>query len=225
LTGPIICLVTNRRRLKDSSDAALFRRVREAAEAGVSLVQVRERDVTAAGLVALVRGTVEAVSGTAARVLVNERADVAFAADAHGVHLRADSAAADRVRGISPPHWIIGRSVHTVEEALSAEREGVDYVFFGTVFPTASKAPGHPIAGPEALRRVCTAVRIPVVAIGGVTLDNVRQVVEAGAAGVSGIGLFADAAAGNQQGTGGHLRVADVVASLLRAFDTRSGLV
>jgi thiamine-phosphate diphosphorylase len=102
--------------------------------------------------------------------------------------------AAARVRTIAPPGFVIGRSVHSVEEALEAERAGgLDYLLFGTVFASASK-PGAAPAGLEVLARACRAVALPVLAIGGMTASTVAPVARAGAAGFAAIGLFANVA-------------------------------
>ena len=144
-------------------------------------------------MTALVRRCVDAVRGSAARVLVNDRVDVALAAGAHGVHLRADSMPARRVRPLCPPGFLIGRSVHARDEAVAAvEGGGLDYLLFGTVFATASK-PGRTPAGPDALAGVIAAGAVPVLAVGGVSPDNLGKVAAAGAAGFAAIGLFAAA--------------------------------
>jgi thiamine-phosphate pyrophosphorylase len=188
---PIVCLVTDRRAL---GGRALIPWLREAACAGVDLIHIRERDLGDRDLVALVRDAVGAVRGTAARVVVNDRFDVALAAEAAGVHLRADSAAAPRVRSIAPAGFIVGRSVHGEEEAVAvAAAGGCDYLTFGTVFTSTSKAAGHQPAGMAALRRVCAGVRLPVVAIGGISIEGAAAVAAVGAAGVAAISLFIEA--------------------------------
>ena len=187
---PVICLITDRSR---GGEDATVERVRWAAGAGVHLVQVRERDLDGGPLTALVRRCVDAVRGSRARVLVNDRVDVALAAGAHGVHLRADSMPAARVRAICPPGFLVGRSVHARDEAIDAAAAGgLDYLLFGTVFATTSK-PGRAPAGLAALAEVASAVTIPVLAVGGVTPDKVDEVVIAGAAGFAAIGMFAAA--------------------------------
>jgi thiamine-phosphate pyrophosphorylase len=221
LPRPLVCLVTDRHRLPSPSAGAVVEQARAAARAGVTLIQVRERDLPAASLAALVGGVVAAVGGTQALVVVNERADVALAAGAHGVHLRGDSAAASRVRAVSPPGWIIGRSVHTADEAREVDREGAaDYLLFGTVFPTSSKPPGHPVAGLDALRAACASVSLPVLAIGGMTVERLGSIAAAGAAGVAAIGLFAGASGPGRAAAGGDARLAETLSAVRRAFDT-----
>jgi len=182
-------LVTDRRRF--GLDAAeLLRRV-AAGSARVDVIQVRERDLDDRALVRLVRDMLDAVRGAGTRVLVNDRVDVAIAAGAGGVHLRADSAAASRVRAIAPPAFMIGRSVHSIAEVDEAVRDGgCDYLLFGTVFPSAGKYEGHAVAGIDALAAVCRRSPVPIVAIGGMNEERAREAAAAGAAGVAGVGMF-----------------------------------
>jgi thiamine-phosphate pyrophosphorylase len=171
----------------------IVERVSLAARAGVSLVQVRERHLEARALFDLVERSVQAVGGTRTRIVVNDRLDVALGAGAHGVHLRSDSLSATRARAMSPPGFLVGRSVHDVAHAVeSASAGGLDYLVFGTVFPSASKA-GRGAAGLEALASVVEAARLPVLAVGGVGTDSIGPVAATGAAGFAAISLFADA--------------------------------
>ena len=190
LARPVFCLVTDRRRFQ-AGPAELVRLVRLAAEAGVGLVHVRERDLDDRSLLSLTREILEAVERTPAMVVVNDRTDIALAAGAHGVHLRADSPPAGQVRAMVPDGFLIGRSVHDEREAIRAAASGVDYLVLGTIYATPSKPSGTPCLGPDALSRVTRAVPVPVLAIGGVSADNVSQVAAAGAAGLAAIGLFA----------------------------------
>jgi thiamine-phosphate pyrophosphorylase len=192
-------MVTDRTRYAASDDDRamlhVVEDVRRAARAGVNLIQVRERGVSDRALLLHAREVLAAVEGTAARVLVNARADVALAARADGVHLPASSPPAFRVRALLPPESLLGRSVHDLGEALAAEQQGgCDYLVFGTVYPSASKPPTHEVAGVDALARVCAAVRLPVLAIGGIGPDRLAEVAAAGAAGVAAIGMFVSGA-------------------------------
>jgi thiamine-phosphate pyrophosphorylase len=187
-------MVTDRRRLAADQETHLIERVVAAARAGVHLIQARERDLEARPLTRLVTRLIEAVRGTGARVLVNDRLDVALAAGAHGVHLRGDSLPAARARRMAPPAFLIGRSVHSREEALRAQDGGgLDYLVFGTVFDTESK-PGRGVAGLDALAEVAAATRLPVLAIGGITHGTLPRLQQAGAAGFAAIGLFTNCA-------------------------------
>jgi thiamine-phosphate pyrophosphorylase len=218
--APLICLVTDRRRLapESSLEAQLDRLVEQAAEAGkagVDLVQLRERDLEAATLTGLARRVIHAAAP--AKVLLNDRGDVALAAGAHGVHLRGDSFDADRLRAIAPAGWLIGRSIHSAEEAKAAGR-AVDYLVFGSIYPTVSK-PGAPPAGLAELKKVAAAADVPVLAIGGITLSRLPEVAAAGAAGVAGIELFLPPAAGFPGRPGIALAVQTIRATFGTAFD------
>jgi thiamine-phosphate pyrophosphorylase len=185
-------MISDRKRLDGDHDAALIQRVAAAARAGVHLIQIREQDLDARSLTALVERCVAAVDGTRARVVVNDRLDVALAAGAHGVHLRGDSLPAARARSIAPSGFLIGRSVHSRDEAMRAQDgEGLDYLLFGTVFKTASK-PGASPAGLSGLAEVAASTRLPILAVGGMSVSTVRSLRDTGAAGFAAIGLFVD---------------------------------
>ena len=205
---PVICMITDGRLAGAAGADALVERAAAAARAGVDLIQIREAATDDRLLAAVVRDCVAAVRGTRARVIVNDRLDVALAGGAHGVHLKSASYAAARVRPIAPEGFLIGRSVHSVDEAIRAGA-GVDYLIFGTVFRTPSKPESAP-AGPAALAEVVWATRIPVLAVGGVTVETAGLVARTGAAGVAAIGEFADRAPA---------ALPSVVESFTRAFD------
>jgi thiamine-phosphate diphosphorylase len=209
---PVLCLVTDRARCE--GEDRLVEIVEHAAKAGVHLVQVRERDLDAKSLYELVRRCVAAVSGTGTRVLVNDRFDVALAAGAHGVHLPGDGVPARRLRSVAPLGFLIGRSVHALDEAKAVVRDGaVDFLVFGTVFNSTSKPEGTP-AGLDALRAVAASVPLPVLAIGGITVERIRSIAAAGASGFAAIGLFSDRAAHGIE----HMQTVVMQADL--AFDT-----
>jgi thiamine-phosphate pyrophosphorylase len=190
----IRCLVTDRRRLAgagasfDHARHALLAQLQTAVSDGVDLIQVRERDLEAAALAALVDAVVSLVRGTTSRVVVNDRLDVALACRADGVHLRGDSIRTSDARRIAPSGFLVGRSVHTVDEASAAG--GADYLIAGTVYPSPSKAQSTTLLGVDGLRAIVRAARAPVLAIGGVTAERFDEIAAAGAAGVAGIGLF-----------------------------------
>ena len=186
---PVLCLITERRRWAD--EAALLASVAAAAHAGVHLIQVREHDLEGLALVSLVRRCLAASRGTRARVLVNDRLDVALAAGAHGVHLRETSMQALDVRSMTPAGFLVGRSVHSLEGARQAAAQGgLDYLVFGPVHPTTSK-PGVPAAGLEALAAVVGSTSVPVLALGGVDASAAGPIGQAGAAGMAAIGFWA----------------------------------
>ena len=220
LKPAVICLVTNRRRLtglaSDDGIEPLLSLIDRAAQAGVDLVQIRESDLEDQVLEDVVRRAVALTSQTSTRVVVNDRVDVALAAGAAGVHLKATSMSAQRVRQLAPKGWLVGRSVHDTAEAVRVTASGeVDYLVGGTVFETRSK-PGQVPIGPDGLAAMVHAVEVPVLAIGGVTVDRARLVGQSGAAGLAAIAELADA---------GH-RLDLVVENLRREFDTgRSALL
>lgn len=183
--------VTDRRRFHLSVDE-LVARIGHAARIGVDVIQVRERDLADGALLALVRSVVAVTAATATRVLVSDRADVAIVAGAAGVHLRGDAPPASRVRAMTPPGFLIGRSVHTLAEIDEATADGgCDYLMFGTVFRSAGKPEGHPVAGLDALRAACARTVLPVIAIGGMDQPAAALVMGTGAAGFAAVGMFA----------------------------------
>jgi thiamine-phosphate pyrophosphorylase len=172
--------------------------IRRAVTAGINWIQIREKDLEARALLELARFAVVETRATAARVFVNDRLDIALAANAAGVHLGEKSLPLEVMtewrRSVGPLDFRIGVSCHSLEAARAAERGGADYVFFGPVFATPSKAAFGAPQGIESLREVCESVEIPVLAIGGVNLENARACITAGAAGIAAIRLFQDAA-------------------------------
>ncbi|HEX8161543.1 MAG TPA: thiamine phosphate synthase [Pyrinomonadaceae bacterium] len=168
--------------------------VRAAVEARVDLVQLREKLLRPRVLCELASRCAALTRGTRTRLLVNDRADIARAAGADGVHLTTRSLPAPVVRRAFGPDFLIGVSAHTSEEARGARDGGADFAVFGPVFDTPSKrALGTP-AGLAALGEVAHALSpFPVFAIGGVTRENAREVLRAGARGVAAIRLFGDA--------------------------------
>ena len=189
---PVLCMITDRRRFGDAWERLLLERVEAAARAGVHIIQVRERDLEARALVHLVEACLRRVRHTAARVVVNDRVDVALAAGAHGVHLRGDSMPALRVRNAAPALRLVGRSVQSEREACAAERAGgLDYLIAGTVYETGSK-PGRLPCGIDTFSSIAASTALPVLAVGGVTRARVDEIMAARGAGVAGISLFAE---------------------------------
>ena len=207
---PVICMITDGRLTVGANADAWLARVVAAARAGAHLIQIRERQLDDRNLTAVVARSVVAVRDTRARVIVNDRLDVAVACGAHGVQLRSDSFPAGRGRAITPPGFLIGRSIHSAAE-VAAAGDAVDFLIFGTVFATASK-PGRTPAGTSGLAEAVRATAIPVLGVGGVTAGNAADVARTGAAGIAAIGLFGDAD-----------RASSAVNQMVHAFDLAMG--
>jgi thiamine-phosphate pyrophosphorylase len=198
---PLLCYVTDRRSLTGTPDHSLklqLEKIEQAAKAGVDWIQLREKDLSGRELAGLAeRATACAWSGSA--VLINDRVDVACAVGASGVHLGERSLPPKEARRLvsqrcSREDFIVGVSAHSLEGAIQAEQAGADYVIFGPVHATPSKAGFGRPQGTQRLQEVCKRLTIPVLAIGGITLENAGDCLAAGAAGIAAIRLFQDAA-------------------------------
>ncbi|MDQ1407485.1 MAG: thiamine-phosphate pyrophosphorylase [Acidobacteriaceae bacterium] len=206
--APILCYVTDRRSLACADEdqiESLLRRIATAAAAGIDWIQIREKDFSGKELCSLTRAAVAQTKQISergrTRFLVNDRVDVALSVNSGGVHLGEHSLPVDKVRKwvASKPglterdKFLVGVSCHSVQSATEAERNGADYIFFGPVFATPSKVAFGVPQGLQRLGEVCSAVAIPVLAIGGITRDNASDCMAAGAAGIAAIRLFQDA--------------------------------
>jgi thiamine-phosphate pyrophosphorylase len=207
---PILCYVTDRSSLplRPSADdrGGLLECIVASASAGVDWIQIREKDLPAREIASVVRDSLAVVkesrlrSASAPRILVNDRMDVAFTERAGGVHLGENSLPVHDVskwihalEKSAPRDFLMGVSCHSLESAMATARDGADYIFFGPVFSTPSKAAFGAPQGLQRLKEVCSAVTLPVLAIGGITLENASACLEAGAAGIAAIRLFQDA--------------------------------
>jgi len=209
----LICLllycITDRTQLGDDEATRherLLRKIAEAAQAGVDFIQLRERDLAARELEKMAAEAMRLVRGSQTKLLVNSRIDIALAVGADGVHLRSNDLAAGEARAIwakstGTAECIIGVSCHSLADVLSAESNGADFAVFGPVFGKQESA--ELAVGVEAIAQVVRrgaapdpkveagqSLRMPVIALGGVTPENAASCLRAGAAGIAGIRLF-----------------------------------
>lgn len=180
----IRCYITNSQSLVAES---LLDAIGRNLAAAIEWIQIREKDLSARALFELVEAAGKLPNPHGSKILVNSRADVTLAAGAAGVHLPSGSPAA---RIWQRPGFLVGVSCHSVEDVRQAEAEGADYALFGPVFLPRSKAARSEPRGLEGLARAAAAVKIPVLALGGVTRENSSACVSAGAAGIAGITIF-----------------------------------
>lgn len=187
LEPPVVCLIT-----KGDSNPANFsyKRIeildilRAACESGAALVQIREKALPARLLLELTKCAVEIAANYPTKIIVNDRADVAAAAGADGVHLRSDSVPVEVVRR-SFPYMLIGVSAHSLETAKAARDGGADYVTLAPIFETPGK--GKPLGLEELARVVEELAGFPVIALGGIDENNYADVLNAGASGFAAI--------------------------------------
>ncbi len=178
---PRLWLVTDRRQAPGGDLVAV---VRDCVAAGLPAVQLREKDLPAAELAALAR-TLLGITGAAGTVtVVNDRVDVALAVGADGVQRTSVSLSIGDIRRVAGRRLVIGASVHSADEGRRAEQDGADWIVFGPVYDTPSKRRYGPPQGLARLREMVRAVRVPVIAIGGISPDRVRDVMATGAHGV-----------------------------------------
>lgn len=153
----------------------------QAQKAGVQMIQYRDKQATGRAALADIGAMASKLRDSRTSFIVNDRADYALAGAADGVHLGQDDLPIAAARSLLGREKIIGGTSSTVEEARLVERQGADYVAVGHIFETETKQKEYPPRGLETLRKVCEAVAVPVVAIGGITLENAPDVIRAGA--------------------------------------------
>ncbi len=198
LTKPILYLITAGLTSENSTpESKDFQNILElisaAVDARISLVQLREKHLSALRLFELANRAAQITRGSATRLLVNDRADIAAAAGADGVHLTTRSLEPGIIRDCFGENFLIGSSTHSLSEAVAARDGGADFVVFGPIFQTNSKAQyGAPI-GVDALKEATKEMAsYPIVALGGISALNARDCLGAGASGIAGIGLFSN---------------------------------
>lgn len=180
---PPLYLISDRRQI--AADRHLFDVVEELLQAGVRMLQLREKDLSAADLYPLATKFRTLTRKYDCALLINDRVDLALAVDADGVHLGSHSLPPQAARKLLGPEKLIGVSTHTPQEILTATEQGADFVTFGPVFFTPSKASyGDPV-GLDKLQQACAKSAIPVYALGGVKLKNCSAVKQTGTAGIA----------------------------------------
>jgi thiamine-phosphate pyrophosphorylase len=195
---PIIYLITSGATRPDSNQAsedfqAVLALVRASVKARVSLIQLREKNLPARTLYELTALCAAITEGTSTRLLVNDRADIARAARADGVHLTAHSIEASIIRRTFGTDFLVGVSTHSLAEAQAARDASADFAVFGPIFDTPSKRAYGPPIGLEPLREAAhTLSPFPIIALGGITQKNASDALRAGASGIAAIRLFAD---------------------------------
>lgn len=185
---PVFCLITKGEATAENfpqNKQDILNIIRTAVKHRIGIVQVREKRLPAGLLLDLVTDAVDLAKDTSTRILVNDRADIALAAGAAGVHLPSDSFDPAVIREKFPEDFIVGASTHSLQEAHDAAAQGVDFVLFGPVYETPGK--GAPV-GLEQLKEVCRRlVNVPVLALGGIDVTNYDEAIDAGAAGIAAI--------------------------------------
>jgi thiamine-phosphate pyrophosphorylase len=173
--------------------ASVLELVRAAVAAGIDLVQIREKNLSASVLYQLTLSAAAITRTSPTKLLVNDRSDIAFAAGADGVHLTVRSLPAGVVRRAFGAEFLIGASTHSMAEADVARRGGADFVVFGPVFATSSKTDyGKPVGLASLAQLALGLAPLPVLALGGLEIANVADCIQAGAGGIAGISMFSD---------------------------------
>lgn len=173
--------VTDRAWLKDKTLAEV---VEESILGGVSIVQLREKNISHDEFVALALEIKDVCQKYKVPFIINDDVDVMLEVDADGIHVGQEDLEASIVRQKIGPNKILGVSAETVSEAILAEKMGADYLGVGAVFPTSTKLDAIDVAKAE-LNKICSTVSIPVVAIGGITLDNIKELKDSGIDGIA----------------------------------------
>src|SRR5205807_3729269 len=200
LSKPILYLITRGASTDATTpDSAEFKQVIDQVTAdvaaGIDLIQLREKRLTARVLFELASRAAATTRGSSTRLLVNDRADIAAAAGADGVHLTTQSIDARTTRKTLGENFLIGASTHSVEEAVAARTDGADFVVFGPIFETPSKRQyGSPVGFDQIREAVRELGAFPLLALGGIVRGNAQLCLNAGAKGIAGISLFSQPA-------------------------------
>ncbi|MGI8788703.1 MAG: thiamine phosphate synthase [Pyrinomonadaceae bacterium] len=185
---PLIYLITDSEAATENfagKKTKILELVKAAVETKISLIQIREKNITVRMVFELASEAAQIAKNTDTKILINDRADIALAANADGVHLTSNSLSAQIVRRAFPVNFLIGVSAHTIEEAENAERRGANFITFSPIFRSPGKGEPH---GISKLAEVCERLKpFPVLALGGIDETNFRKVLQAGASGFAAI--------------------------------------
>jgi thiamine-phosphate pyrophosphorylase len=198
LPKPILYLITRGATSETTTPGSeefqnILQQVSAAVTAGIQLIQIREKQLTAQMLFELTTSVVAITRGSSTRVLVNDRADIAASSGADGVHLTTRSLTPDVIRKTFGAKFLIGASTHSLVEVQDARRQGADFAVFGPIFPSPSKERyGSPLGLGKLSEATGELASFPLIALGGVTLENVNECLLAGAGGIAGITLFSE---------------------------------
>lgn len=198
LSLPILYLITRGETAETTTAESpaflrILNQVSAAVAAGIDLIQIREKRLSARVMFELTARAVELAAGTSTRILVNDRADIAAGAGADGVHLTTGSIDAATIRRTFGRDFLIGASTHSLAEARAARDGDADFAVFGPIFETSAKSGYGPPAGLDALNRAARELApFPLLALGGVSVENAHECLRAGAKGIAGISLFAE---------------------------------
>jgi thiamine-phosphate pyrophosphorylase len=217
---PLIYLITSGETTSQTTSttkdfANILKLVEAAVAAEIDLVQIREKQLSAGVLYQLTESAAAITNGSVTRLLVNDRADIASAAGANGVHLASNSIPTSVVRNTFGSEFLIGVSTHSLTEATTAQEKGADFVVFGPIFETSSKQQyGKPL-GPAELAKVTSRLKpIPVLALGGITIERVSECFRAGAQGIAAIRMLNDPS-----------RLSDIANEIRERFDRPKGKI
>ena len=176
-----VYLVTDSR---DKTEEEFLVIIEEAIKGGTSIVQLREKTASTKDFYELALKVKEITSRYDVPLLINDRIDIALAIDSEGVHIGQDDMPADIARAIIGDEKILGVSASTVDEAVKAQKDGADYIGSGAVFPTSTKDDADSVSKDE-LKEIVNSIDIPIVAIGGITLENAQELKDTGISGFS----------------------------------------
>jgi thiamine-phosphate pyrophosphorylase len=180
-----LCVITDTSVQKKHSHIEI---ARMAIKGGADVIQFRDKTMAAGDLIETAKKLKKVCSKDGVLFIINDRIDVALLSNAHGVHLGREDIPIKEARKLLGKNKIIGGTAHSLTEAIEAEKDGVDYIGFGHIYPTASKLKLTPPVGIEELKKAVKIINIPIFAIGGIELNNIKEVTETGVHGVALIG-------------------------------------